>query len=234
MIYGIGSFLVIVFLWQLAGMIFDLNSTLYPSPIDVLLAMLDAKNLFSDIAISMARLIIGTSIGVVIGVACGLITGKIYFADKTFGQVSNFLRFIPPLALVPLFLIWFGIGEISKISLLFWTAFFPVWISTHIGIKNIGKRFILVAKSLKVNRIYFIKDILLKGSLTYILSGSRIGIGFGFSVLVASEMIGAYSGIGHRISMIGYIIVLGIIGLIVDTIFVMISKKMTPWRTHEF
>ena len=87
------------------------------------------------------------------------------------------------------------------------------------------------------------KDIVLKGSMNYILSGARVGVGFAFSVLVAAEMLGAYSGVGYRIfflqsvyridRMVGYIIILGAIGLILDRLFLIISRKLTPWKNEN-
>lgn len=186
---------------------------------------------------------VGSLIGIIVGTIFGVLTGHIVLVNKTIGKVSNFFRFIPPLALVPLFLVWFGIDEFSKISLLAWTAFFPVWISTHNGVKNIENKYFLVAKSLGVKKLFFIKEVILKGSMNYILNGARIGVGIAFSVLIAAEMIGAYSGLGYRIfflqsvyridRMISYIIILGIMGLLFDKGFLYLSRKLTPWKNEE-
>ncbi|HLC96992.1 MAG TPA: ABC transporter permease [Candidatus Nanoarchaeia archaeon] len=237
------SFFVFLVLWQVLTMVFDVNKTLFPSPIRVFLSLFESKQIFIDMSVSLARLIAGALIGILAGILFGLITGEFAFANETFGQLANFFRFIPPLALVPLFIVWFGIGESPKVLLLAFTAFFPVWISTFNGVQNIEEKYRLVAKSLNIRKLFLIKEIIMKGSLPYILNGARLGISFAFSVLVAAEMLGAYFGIGYRLSflqsvykidlMIGYIIILGIIGLVIDRFFLSISKKLTPWKNEN-
>ena len=238
--YSFISFFIFLLFWQVSVSIFEVNTTLFPSPWMVFHSLFESRQLFSDIVVSLIRLLAGVVMGIVMGIVVGLFTGRVSIVNDTLGQILNFFRFIPPLALVPLFIVWMGIGEISKISLLAWTAFFPVWISTFNGARNIEKNYLLVAKSLDVKWFFMLKDIIIKGSIEYILNGARIGISFAFSVLVAAEMLGAYVGIGHRIAtfqsvyridkMIGYIIILGIFGLIVDKFFVVLSRKITPWK----
>jgi len=229
--------------WQFAVSLFNLNKTLYPTPISVFKSFFELENLFLDLQMSLLRLLSGSFVGIISGILFGIITGHFSQINETFGKFTNFFRFVPPLALVPLFLLWFGIGESSKIGLLAWTCFFPVWISTYNGVKNLENKYYFVAKSLDIKGFYFIREVLFKGSLNYILNGARIGIGIAFSVLVAAEMIGAYAGLGYRIFflqsvyrvdiMIAYIIILGILGLIIDRSFVLISKKLTPWKNDE-
>jgi len=242
-IYLILLVLFVLVGWQFAVGLFNLNKTLYPTLISVFTSIFGADNLFLDLQISLLRLLSGSIIGIIIGILFGVITGHFSKINETFGKFTNFFRFIPPLALVPLFLLWFGIGESSKIGLLAWSCFFPVWISTYNGVKNLENKYCFVAKSLDLKGFYFIREVLFKGSLDYILNGARIGIGIAFSVLIAAEMIGAYAGLGYRIfflqsvyrvdMMIAYIIILGILGVIIDRSFVLISKKLTPWKNDE-
>jgi len=242
-IYLILLILFVFVLWQFSGNVFNLNKTLYPSPTNVFTAIFESEDLFTDLQTSLLRLILGCFVGIFSGVLLGVITGHFSSINETFGKFINFFRFIPPLALVPLFLLWFGIGEFSKIGLLAWTCFFPVWISSHNGVKNLENKYLLVAESLNIKGFDFIKEILFKGSIDYILSGARIGVGIAFSVLIAAEMIGAYAGMGYKIfflqsvyrvdKMIGYIIILGILGITIDRLFLLISKKITPWKNGE-
>jgi len=242
-IYIILLVLFVFVIWQFSGIVFDLNKTLYPAPTKVFTSIFEAENLFIDLQISLLRLISGSLIGIIAGVLLGIVTGHFSSVNETFGKFINFFRFIPPLALVPLFLLWFGIGEFSKIGLLAWTCFFPVWISSHSGVKNLENKYMLVAKSLSIKGFDFVKEILFKGSIDYILSGARIGVGIAFSVLIAAEMIGAYAGMGYRIfflqsvyrvdKMIAYIIILGLLGIIIDRLFLLMSKKITPWKNGE-
>ena len=236
------SFLTVFLFWEIAVSLLEINQTLFPSLIKVISSFKDSNELFSDIIISLFRLLVGVSFGIIVGIIFGLITGRIAIINETAGQIVNFLRFIPPLALVPLFLLWFGIGELAKILLISWTTFFPVWISVYSGIKNIEKNYLFAAKSLGVKKLYFIKHILLHGSIEHILNGARIGIGIAFSVLIAAEMIGAYTGVGHRIfflqsvyradRMLSYILVLGVLGLLIDGIFIYLTKRFTFWKNE--
>lgn len=241
-IYGLFTLFIILFVWQVGVSIFDVNQILFPSPLEVISAFSDSPEIYSDILISMIRLAVGSIIGISCAIFFGILTGHISIVNKTFGNIWNFLRFIPPLALVPLFLLWFGIGELSKIGLLAWTSFFPTWISVHAGVKSLEKKYLLVGKSLSVKKFWFMKEIVLKGSINYIINGARVGVGFAFSVLVAAEMLGAFAGVGYRISflqsiyridrMIGYILILGALGLIFDRIFMKLSKHVTPWKNE--
>ncbi len=229
--------------WQFFTVALNLNKTLYPTPPVVLKSFFEAKSLLVDLQMSLFRLLMGSTIGILFGALYGILTGHFLQFMNLFGKFANFFRFIPPLALVPLFILWFGIGDHTIISLLAWTTFFPVWISTFNGIRNLEKKYLLVAKSLNIRGLTYIKEIALKGSLNYILNGARIGIGIAFSVLVTAEMMGSYAGLGYRIlflqsvyrvdMMIAYIITLGILGLMVDKLFVLLSRKLTPWKNDE-
>jgi len=241
-LYAVCTILIILGFWQLLVNVFDVNSILFPSPLEVLLAFTDSPEIFSDIMVSMIRLVIGSMVGIGLAVVFGVLTGHISMMDKTIGNIWNFLRFIPPLALVPLFLLWLGIGEFSKIGLLAWTSFFPTWISVHAGVKSLEDKYLLVAKSLSVKKAWFLKEIVFKGSTDYIINGARVGVGFAFSVLVAAEMLGAFAGVGYRISflqsvyridrMMGYIIILGAVGLAFDRMFMILSRHFTPWKNE--
>ena len=236
------TFFLFILIWHILILFLDINQTLFPTPEKVIASLRYNDKLALDIGISLFRLISGSSIGIFCAVAFGIITGTIAYYNNTLGQLSNFLRFIPPLALIPLFLVWFGIGEFSKVSLLAWAAFFPVWISTFNGVKSIEGRYLLVAKSLGVKRLFMLKEIILKGSLNYIINGARIGVGIAFSVLIAAEMLGSSAGMGYRIFlyqayyrvdlMIAYIIILGTIGLVVDRLFLLLAEKLTPWKNE--
>ncbi|MFC1753966.1 ABC transporter permease [Thermoproteota archaeon] len=242
-IYLILSFVILLLVWQISVTLFEVNDALFPSPVQVINALFESTDILFDSAASIARLIVGATAGIVIGVMFGIFSGKFEIIDHTLGGVANFFRFIPPLALVPLFLVWFGIDEFSKVSLLAWTTFFPVWISTFSGVKNIESRYLLVAKSLNMKGLTILKEVILKGSMGYILNGIRVGVGIAFSVLVAAEMLGAYTGLGFRISffqsvyrvdkMIAYILVLGVLGLIFDKGIKMLSIRLTPWKNED-
>lgn len=239
-LYFFLTILSILIIWELTVRVFNVNEIIFPEPVAVLKAIFYSNTLFGDISASMIRLFLGVLLGTLAGILFGLLTGHFFILNDTAGQILNFIRFVPPLALIPLFILWLGIGEMPKIILISLACFYSVWISTHEGIQNIESRYLTTARSLCVSKRSFFAYIALPGSMNFILNGIRIGIGLAFSVLIAAEMLGAYSGLGYRISfvqstfrvdiMIGYIILTGILGLLIDRLFIYLCKITVPWK----
>ena len=240
------TFFAFILLWNLVSRSGFININLFPPPDAVwnaLIEMAENRELFSDISASLIRLFIGFAIGTSLGIIAGLITAKANWFKESFGQLINFFRFIPPIALIPLAILWLGIGEQSKIGLILLAVFFPVWINTTIGVANVNQKHIRAAKSLGISNIRLLKEVIIPSATPFIIAGARIGIGIAFSVLIAAEMAGAFSGLGFRISishqvfrvdkMLADIIVLGILGLIADRLFLLLTKKLIPWEQEQ-
>ncbi|HLC50450.1 MAG TPA: ABC transporter permease [Candidatus Nanoarchaeia archaeon] len=237
----IATFLILSLLWEFISRSKFSNINLFPPPTKVLRSLLESittGEYFSDVSISLIRAGFGFAIGSAIGICLGILTGRIAIFRLTIGQIAHFLRNIPSIAFVPLAIVWFGIGEASKILLVMWGVIFPVWINTHQGVINIDKTFIWAIKSLGANRFQILKEVIY-GSIPFIISGVRIGIAISFITLVAAEMAGAFSGVGYRIltshlifrvdKMILGIATLGLMGLIADRCYIMAVKKLFPW-----
>ncbi|MBN2067655.1 MAG: ABC transporter permease [Candidatus Diapherotrites archaeon] len=211
--------------------------------LEAFVEMLESGELFADLSASASRLFVGFLLGTSLGIVVAIFTAKVEIFNDSVGQLLHFSRFIPPLALVPLAVLWLGIGEQSKVGLIMWAAFFPVWLNTIAGVRNIERKHLLAAKNLGAGNLRMLKEVVLPSSAPFIVSGSRIGLGFGFSVLIAAEMAGAFSGLGFRIAllhdvfridkMIADIIVLGLLGLAADRLLVFSSKKLLPWLEKE-
>ncbi len=240
------TFAAFVLLWELIANAWFANSFLFPGPASVLEAffqMLERGELSADLGASALRLIVGFSLGAFLGIVVAVFTAKLEFFNDSVGQVLHFFRFIPPLALIPLAVLWLGIGEASKMGLILWAAFFPVWLNTMAGVRNVERKHLLAAKNLGASNLRMLKEVVLPSSAQFILSGSRIGLGFGFSVLIAAEMTGAFYGLGFRIAvshdvfrvdkMIADILVLGLLGFAADRLLVFSSKKLLPWIEEE-
>ncbi len=240
------TFFLLVLIWEIVTKIDTINSTLFPSPetvFDAFIEMIRNGELLADTTASLIRLLLGFFLGTILGMSGGIISANFPSFNDSVGQILNFSRFIPPLALVPLAMIWFGIGEASKVGLLLWATFFPVWINTYFGMKNVNKKHIWAAKSLGATKFKILKSVILPSAMPFLIAGARIGLGITFSVLIAAEMAGAISGLGVRMAlshqlfrvdkMLVAIIVLGILGLVADRIFVLVTKKMIPWKKSE-
>lgn len=220
-----------------------IESNIFPSPIDVyqaFLVMLLNGDFIRDLFASLKRIFLGLFFGTFFGIFLGLLTGLKKEAHTTIGTIIQILRPVPIVAVLPLIILWFGIGEFSKILLISWAVFMFVWIQTHMGVKSINRKHYWVFDSFKVNSFRKILHLILPSSLPYIIVGLRIAIPASFIVLVVAELSGASSGLGHMIStahllfrldrMLVGIITLGILGAICDALFFKITKILVPWH----
>ena len=236
------AFIIFLLLWEFISKSGFFNINLFPPPTKVFRAFLESLGtgeFVNDISISLIRAIFGFAIGTTIGICLGILTGRVTIFRLTIGQIAHFLRNIPSIAFVPLAIVWFGIGEASKVLLVMWGVIFPVWISTHQGMINVDKYHIWAIRSLGANKLQTLKEVILYSSIPFIVSGMRVGIAIAFITIVAAEMAGAFSGVGYRIltshlifrvdKMVLGIVSLGIMGLVADKFYVIAVKNLFPW-----
>jgi taurine transport system permease protein len=170
----------------------------------------------------------------------GMAMGMSRVFRGVFDPPIEFYRPIPPLAYLPLIIIWFGIGETSKILLIYLACFAPMALSTRAGVRSVSTEQIHVAYSLGATRSQVIRHIVLKAALPEILTGMRIGIGFGWTTLVAAEMVAAAAGLGYMILnaseflvtdvVVMGIVVIGFIALLSDLLMRYLELKLVPWK----
>lgn len=195
--------------------------------------------LVSDIQISLSTLIPGLLIGIFIGIFIGLISGYFNFLDFLVSPTLNFLRAIPPIALAPVFIIVIGIGANSKISIIAFGTFFPVWINTYQGVKNIPEKLHIFCKDFHLSYFKKFFKVFLPHTTPHIISGIRISIATSLVMLFISEWIASSEGIGYFMSLahtlnnlddllVG-VFILGFISLILDFIFVKTTNYFFPW-----
>lgn len=162
------------------------------------------------------------------------------FMRGIFDPPIEFYRPIPPLAYLPLMIIWFGIGETSKILLIFLGIFAPLALSARAGVRSATIEQIHVAYSFGASKAQVLRHVILKAALPEILTGMRISIGFGWTVLVAAEMVAAQSGLGFMVLsaseylntgvVILGIIIIGVIAYIFDMFMRFLERKLVPWK----
>ncbi|MBP1428867.1 ABC transporter permease, partial [Providencia rettgeri] len=155
----------------------------------------------------------------------------------------NAIRQIPPLAWIPLFILWFGIGEVTKIILIIKSAFFPILLSTINGIQTTPMTYIELGNLYQFNIWQKLRKIYIPSLLPNLFTGLRLAMGLSWATVVAAEMIAANSGIGYRINdarimldspvVIVGILVIGIVGLLLDKILLIISYYLLPWLRTE-
>lgn len=240
--YSVLSIAGIILFWQvLSG--FDLiNSNLIPPPTKVYLAIIEwAKSgeLFIDFSTSIWRGITGLLIGSIIGIMLGLFTGRNQTLDKILTPVLNVFKAFPPVALLPVFITFFGIGDFSKVFSISFATIFPLWVNTHLGASTVPAEFIRSAMLLSKSGVKIFFKIIIPASMNSIIAGFRISIAISFIMLYVSELAGASSGLGYQISsshlayrmdkMLGALIVLGLTASMIDLIFNKIVKYFFPW-----
>jgi ABC-type nitrate/sulfonate/bicarbonate transport system permease component len=153
--------------------------------------------------------------------------------------IMEILRPIPPLAWIPLSILWFGIGDEQNEFIIFLGIFFPILVNTVVGVKNIDPILIRAARSLGASERKLLVRIVFVGALPQIITGVRIGLGVGWMALVAAELVGASSGLGFIINdarsmlrtdtIIVGMLAIGIVGLLIDTTILMMGRRLLPW-----
>lgn len=231
--------------WQVlsqAGVISDL---LFPAPYTIFQALVDlirSGELWIHLRISLLRVLSGFLLGGALGFAFGLLVGLFKRSEKVLDPSFQMIRMIPSLAVVPLFILWFGIGEESKILLIAKAAFFPVYVNTFTGIRSIDNRLYEVTRVLGYSRLKQAVKLALPGALPFILLGARLSLGLSWLGLVVAELIASSSGIGYMMSDARQfadtpVVFVGILifaagGLIGDSLLLLLQKRLLRWKEH--
>lgn len=247
MYYKIFSLLFFFGLWQLISYLNSLNEwfnpVFLPSPVMVVETAYDYLidgTLIGHIGMSFYRMIIGFVIGVVIAVVLGILIATKRDFDNIFSPILNLVGPIPVFAFLPMFLIWFGIGESSKIALIAYATFVPLITYVIDGIKNTDPVLIRSARSLGATPFQVFTKVIFKSALPHIFAGMKISLALTFSALVVAEMMGASEGLGYIIvnaknwfKMADMFLAATLIGLeytIFYGILTLIEKRLFRWK----
>lgn len=227
-------------LWELAARLFFTPVRLPPLTDIAVQAVrtLADGSLERHVGASLTRIFAGFAAGSALGAVLGLAMGSVRWIRRFFDPVVNFLRFIPPIAWISPFLIWFGIGETSKILLITYTVTFMVLLNTLAGIQAIPTNRLRAARSFGASPLQLFRWVVVPSIVAYILTGMRIGMGNAFTTVVTAEMIAAQAGLGFLILvsrnyggtdliMLG-MIMLGMLGFLADRLFVGAVRRFAP------
>lgn len=196
----IGS-LAIILLWQLLSS-YVIDPFLLPPPMKVaetLWSMMQSGVLLTDVLASGRRILVGYVLGCAVGIVWGLLIGRIAWVSDLSTPFLEFIRPLSPIAILPLVLVWFGIGEASKYFLVGYIATIVVLINTVAGVTSVPKLRLRAAACLGASERQIFLYVILPSSIPYIVTGMRVGLGLSFMAIVAAEMIAADSGIGYSI-----------------------------------
>jgi len=235
--------IVLLIIWGIIHYTGLINQVLLPSPIAVakaVIAEFSHGKLLQDLVATIIRFLWGFLSAAIVGIILGVILG---YYEKLYSSVEviiDFFRSVPATALFPLFMLFFGVGDFAKISVVFFSCSLIILINTAYGVKNASLLRIRLARVLRANRNQLLFKIILPDSLPHIFAGLRIGISFALLVVVVTEMfLGTLIGLGHRIiddqliykvpEMYAAIIVTGILGYILNKGFVYFEHRIVHW-----
>ena len=237
------SILCLLVIWELICQSGIVSSLFLPAPtaiISALLQMIADGEIGVSLAASLYRILAGFFIGSLVGLAVGLVTGTSALMDKIGTPIVNAIYPIPKIALLPLFILWLGIGELSKVTIIALGVFFPVAMNTYSGVKNVDTLLLKVAASFNASWWMTMKSVVLPNALPMIFAGLRLAAGTSLLLLVAAEMIAAQVGIGALIlhygdlmitdRLMAGVIVLSLLGLVFNLILQFLERKAITWK----
>lgn len=240
---GTLGFVIIVAVWAVLSAVGGSRPGLIPTPLAVAEVMFDGLvngTLLNDLIVSARRVVIGLAIGMVAAIPVGFVLGWFPKARVTFNPLVNFFRALPPIALVPLVVIYFGIGETGRLSILVYGAFFATVIIVYEGVAGIEEKYVRAGQTLGTNRLELFAKIVFPLSLPHIFTAARVSLGIAWSSLVAAELVAAQDGLGAAIQnasnflevprMYAGIILIGIAALAMDLIIRMIGARILRWQ----
>lgn len=223
------GFTVLLLCWQATVMITDINKNLFPTPLMVLeglISLIADGTLWTHIQISLFRFAIGYLLATVIAIVFGLVLGRIERLWGMLNPIVQVLRPVAPIAWSPFIVLWFGIGDIPAIVIIFIAAFFPVLLSTISAVRKVDHTYLKVAENFEMNPLQVMTKIILPAAFPVIANGMHIALGTAWIFLVSGEMVGAQSGLGYLIVdarnllrldlVLAGIICIGVLGFILD------------------
>jgi len=241
--WKIGPILSLLLLWQFIATIIA-NPDILPSPISVLhTAFLLFKSgvIVEHLFMSLKRVIFSYLGAVVVAIPLGIIIGLYKPIEVFLKTPLNALRAIPALATIPVFLLIIGVGEKMTITVLLWSAFFPIVINTYGAVKTVNKIYVEVAQTMGANQFRILFDVIFMGAFPGILTGLRVGLFLSWATLIGAEMIGAPSGLGfytlyqsrflYSSHVMAGMVTIGMVGFIMDRGFEIIENNILKQRT---
>jgi NitT/TauT family transport system permease protein len=247
-------------IWQWLSMQAIINPMILPSPTAVLakwweyllptevfdplksgyLAWIFSGELIHDAYASLYRVVVGFVVGAILALPLGLMMGANDRIYKLFNPLIQVFRPIPPIAFIPLSILWFGLGNPPAIFLIVIGAFFPILMNTIAGVRQVDGIYIRAARSLGVSQTTMFLRVILPAATPYILTGARIGVGTAFIVVIVAEMIAVNNGLGYRIleareffwsdKIIAGMFSIGLLGLAIDSGMNRLNNYLLKWH----
>ena len=235
--------ILILLVWEGAALAGRLTPYTMPEPkviVTTTIEMLRNGELLQNIGVSIFLVLEGFFLALLVAFVLGLFVSLFPKFELFTDMVIQIIKPIPPIAWIPLAILWFGIGQNSKIYIIFIGAVFPIFLNTVDGIKGIDKKYLELATVYEVPKIQLVRKILIPGALPSIMTGIRLGLGNAWVCVVAAEMIGATSGVGYMLAngrslfrpdiVILGMLIEGIFGKLMDDFLRFLRKKLITWN----
>ncbi|WP_129728748.1 MULTISPECIES: aliphatic sulfonate ABC transporter permease SsuC [Bacillaceae] len=236
---------LLIVLWQLFSSVGLISKKTLPAPVDILysaIQLIQTGELLEHIKVSFHRAFIGFAIGGSMGLILGIVNGVSPVAEKHLDTTIQMFRNIPHLALIPLVILWLGIGEEAKIFLVAIGVFFPIYVNTYHGIISVDKSLIEMGKVYGLSRDKLLLRVIFKGALPSVLVGVRYSLGIMWLTLIVAETVAADSGIGYMAMnarefmqtdiIIVAILLYAILGKLADSLAKLLEFKLLKWNPN--
>lgn len=239
----VGLSVTILAVWQTLFHMGYIKPIILPPPSKIILtfwSLVKSGVMAKHVGISVLRVLEGFGIAAVLGLGLGIAIGLSRTLDRLTDLIIQVIKPIPPIAWIPLAILWFGIDERAKVYIIFLGAFFPIIINTIDGIRQTDHKLVEVSRILEVPRSRFVRQVVIPGALPAIMTGLRVGLMVAWMCVVAAELIAASSGIGYLIMdarqlsqsdvvLVG-MITIGVIGKLMDSLIKRLEKRLIGWK----
>ncbi|HEX6547452.1 MAG TPA: ABC transporter permease [Candidatus Dormibacteraeota bacterium] len=244
-LWSFGAIAAFLVAWQLVVNAHLVPELFLPGPIAISAAMVDVfhdPGIWNDLRVSGEEFALGYLLAIVVGLPLGLLTGRYQRLSWSLDPFIAFFYAMPRIALVPLLIIWFGIGIYSKVAVVFLGAFFPIAINTIAGIRSLDGSLLRAAHSFGASELQIFRTIALPGSVPFILTGLRLGLGHALVGIVVGELIAAQAGVAYEMSVAGttfqmpkmfaYLVLISLTGVALTLLLQRLERKFDAWRPH--
>lgn len=242
-IFNYSSIILFLIIWELLPRFKIINESFFPpfsKVIKQLGVLFVSGDLTTNIIISLERSLIGFLLGLAFAIPLGLIIGWFKKFEKFINPLIETFRNLSVLSILPVFVLIFGIGEVSRIAVIFWGVLWSVLLNTIAGVKSVDSLLIKGAQSMGISKIKLFSQVILPGSLPSIFTGIKLSATTSILVLIAAEMIGANKGLGYAINfyqanfkipeMYGIVLILAVLGVLINFVCRIIEKRAFRWK----
>ena len=229
--------------WALISGLRLVNPVLFPPPLEVFqsfVALMRDGSLPNHVGVSLLRVVQGFVLALGIAVPVGILMGVSPVVRGLLEPLLELIRPIPPIAVIPLAMLWFGIGEFSKVFIIMYGAFFPILVNTMAGFAEVDPVHIRAAQTLGATRWHVFRDVVIRSAFPYMVVGARLGMGMAFIVLVAAELIASSAGLGYLINDARYrfrtdqillgMACIGVLGFVLNKLLLEVDRRIVRWK----